>query len=516
MNLCIVIPSFDYLLQAGARIRYSRMRDKLEAYGIKMDFREVSELNRVGWLIHDVYIISKCYDARVVVLSKYLKDLGKVVGVDLFDDYFSQLHDSRFSRLRYWLKSLAEKCDFAMCSTVNMKSVARQYLPWQPIHVMNDPYDDFQQSSLIDSIEQKQTNLVKFKRLDVVWFGIGDNSNFEVGLKDLVGYSSALNGLRGHGYEVFLRILTNRRSLTVDAISSLNRLPVDFSVEEWTEEREKQFLESSILCFLPVNSQNFSVVKSLNRAVTCLTAGTQILSPGFHLYQCLGEYIYSSPEGFIEDLKQKKFKVRTETCGGLIATLDKYASPDNEAIDLATFLKNIESDIKTKNLSVRASNIHHALVNGIDSLGDTHKFIQKLGGFSVGSPFCSARLNFDIRIFLDNKTHTLCVAVSVKTIPYLTIPSEFISEKEHNFASRIYKTVSPEYFCDDTKTVLAQKYFFDISAQPFNVLNLYPTMMANCFKIVKELVPEASVTLSENSKLPWWIAKLESSEEVTA
>jgi len=205
------------------------------------------------------------------VLSHYLKQCHKVVGVDLFDNYFSQHTDSRFSRLRYWLSSLAPQVDFAMCSTDNMKSVVKQYLPTQPIHVMNDPYSIYEPELIADALDEKLRRVTQTKHIDILWFGIGDNPYFAVGISDLMGYASSLHDLKGHGFEVSLQILTNRRALIPANLGLLRQLPIEYEIEEWSEEREEEYLKDAFLCFLPVNSQSFSVVKSLNRAIACLT-----------------------------------------------------------------------------------------------------------------------------------------------------------------------------------------------------------------------------------------------------
>ena len=80
----------------------------------------------------------------------------------------------------------------------------------------------------------------------------------------------------------------------------LRRLAVPYSVEEWSEERERLLLSRALVSFLPVNAQNFSVVKSLNRAVSALCAGCQVLSSGYPLYESLAPFVYRDPDRLLE------------------------------------------------------------------------------------------------------------------------------------------------------------------------------------------------------------------------
>jgi hypothetical protein len=507
MNICIVIPTFEYLQQAGARIRYSHMREELDTLGFLVDFREVAELNNPKAFEHDIYIISKCYDVRSVVLSHYLKQHNKIVGVDLFDDYFSQSTDSRFSRLRYWLRSLVSECDFGMCSTQNMKSVAEQYLLTQPLHVMNDPYGQFDTEALAESLDTKLGVLQDTKQLEILWFGIGDNPNFDVGIKDLVGYASGLNDLKGKGLDVSLRILTNRRALTVDNLTLLRQLPIEFVIEEWSEEAEERLLDAAFLCFLPVNSQSFSAVKSLNRAIACLSHGVQILSPGVDLYQSLKDFTYRTSLEIIKDIEVGKPKLRSDKLDKLTSLMDQYASPKVEAKLLATFFKEVtdQQSEKLHKIEEIDADVKNTLLHGLNSSGDAHKFIQRLRGLSIGTPFCLAKLNFDIRIYIDKKTRQLNVAVCNKTAMLLLIDSEHLLEKEELFASRTYRRIEPALFTGLKSDILQKQFLFDVTDQPFSVLSEYSEVMSGCIKIINKLLPNASISVSENSKLPWWI-----------
>ena len=100
MKICVLLPDEPKDQQAGLRIRYLRMTAPLRALGHDLALVPVQNLTRGTLGAHDVYLLSKCYDARALVAMHALQAAGKRVGADFFDDYFSQIDDTRFVRLR--------------------------------------------------------------------------------------------------------------------------------------------------------------------------------------------------------------------------------------------------------------------------------------------------------------------------------------------------------------------------------------------------------------------------------
>ena len=139
MNICVVVPSSEYLGQAGARIRYERISAHLLSHGAVIKFKVIEDFSENSYFNDDVYIISKVYDFRAVLLAAEITASGKLVGPDLFDDYFSDTEDFRFTRLRNWLAELTKFSSFALCSTNKIRNGLSAYLNEIPAHVMNDP-----------------------------------------------------------------------------------------------------------------------------------------------------------------------------------------------------------------------------------------------------------------------------------------------------------------------------------------------------------------------------------------
>jgi hypothetical protein len=108
VRLCVIAPSQDYLSLAGVRIRYNRIAPRLHAHGHELDIEVIDQYRTNDQFSHDAYLFSKCYDVRSLLIATMLRDKGKLVGVDMFDDYFSQSHDSRFVAHRDWLRSMSK------------------------------------------------------------------------------------------------------------------------------------------------------------------------------------------------------------------------------------------------------------------------------------------------------------------------------------------------------------------------------------------------------------------------
>jgi len=393
MRIAIVVPSEQYLSLAGARIRYQRIAGRLAEFGHSLSMIQIAAFHQQLNLEHDVYVFSKCYDARSLITAHYLAARGRMVAVDLFDDYFSQRTDSRFVRHREWLRSIGSFCNFFLCSTSRMHQVVSAFMPGVPGHVLNDPFEVFYPDQVGERVRLKATAARDDRRIDVAWFGVGDNPTFPVGLSDLAAFGDVLSGIRARGLAVNLRILTNRRALTVDGLAAIGRLSVPVSVEEWTEEDEQELLSNSFLAFIPVNAQPFSTAKSLNRAVTALTAGAQVLSPGFPLYEALGDFIYRDPDQLVDDLLSNRLKVRPASLRALAKTLTVWGDPVCEAEKFGQFLTLLEQDYKPSDELADLV----GLIHGHRSSTDCHKATQRLGYLSIGSPFSNPGLNYDVQ-----------------------------------------------------------------------------------------------------------------------
>ncbi len=242
MKICVIAPTQEYLNLAGVRIRYLRIEEHLRAQGHQLSIEVIETFRALSHFKHDVYLFSKCYDARSVLIARLLSKTGKLVGIDFFDDYFSQKNNSNFVCHREWARTMAEFVDFFLCSTLRMQEVISAYMPDIPSHILNDPFDNIDLDKIAATSERNLERTLSTGQLEVAWFGVGDNPHFAVGLRDLFAFRSDLHDLGRSGFTVKLSILTNRRALTAEGLEMIRRLPVSYSLDEWSVDKEAALL----------------------------------------------------------------------------------------------------------------------------------------------------------------------------------------------------------------------------------------------------------------------------------
>lgn len=393
MRIVVVRPSNDQPPPAGVRIRYLRLQAALKPLGHTLEVKaEGKFVDRMSLDDADLFLFSKCYDARSVSLAALAHARGKLCGVDLFDDYFSQRHDSRLLRRQAWLAALLPHLDFALCSTPRMAEVMAQIDDKLPVHVLNDPYESFDPGAVSRILVEKFAAATESKRIEMAWFGVGTNALFPIGLHDVLAWVDTLRRLQRGPFEVALTILTNTKSLDVNGLAMIRRLGLPVKVALWSEEEERALLERSLVAFLPVNAQSFSIAKSLNRAITALVSGTQILVAGHPLYDQLGDFLYTMPENLIEDLEGGALRVREETVASLAERLTQLANPIVEAGAFDLFLRDLVAE-----RSLPSADRSFLLVHGWRSSQGIERYARQLEILTVASPFTPEGIVSNVR-----------------------------------------------------------------------------------------------------------------------
>lgn len=388
MKVTVLVPSEAYRSSAGARIRYDRIAAPLERNGVELELADIGHFD-ARTADCDAIVISKCHDARAFVAAAECSARGKLVGVDLFDDYFSQASDSRLTRYRNWLAQLIDLCDFALCSTQAMTEVARQYRGSLSTHIVNDPAPSTNFAAAAAISERKLTEARDLRQIRVCWFGVGDNPYFPIGLTDLAAYGNVLGALSRTGFDVSLEVVTNARALSADGLSMLRRLPVQTEIQEWSEDAEQVALNRAFAAFLPVSTQSFSIAKSLNRAITALSAGCQVLSAGYPLYEALDTFIYRDAARLLRDLERGDMRFSAASADKHRRLLESCASAEAEAAGLAQFLNALPAPLPADTQPL-------CLIHGHSTRLETHNFVRHVNGLSVASPYCTAAFDFDV------------------------------------------------------------------------------------------------------------------------
>jgi len=416
MKLTVIIPNADWRSTAGVRIRYDRLMPELAALGHTLDLQAIDSFRAGARFDSDAYLFSKTYDVRAEILARQIRATGRRVGIDVFDDYFSQSGDSRLVHMRRWFTGMTPHLDFALCATQAMAERLGHLTPNLPVHVVNDPAGAFDRKAAAESVARNLARARQTRVLDIGWFGIGDNPYFSVGLEDLHGFCEGFARCRRLGYEVRLRVLTNPRALTAERLEMLARMPVQLSLKDWSEEAERALIADSIACFLPVNGQGFSTVKSLNRALSVLTGGAQVLSAGYPLYDSFTPFIYRSFTDLIADIDRAEMRFSKSTMAGFSDLLAGLGDARTEAGGLAAFLASVA---KPDARVWPAKGTQVAVVHGMGSTGEIHKGAQRLGCLSVAAPQSMMKLNYDVICKPRNDANGLDVILSKRAVARL-------------------------------------------------------------------------------------------------
>lgn len=386
MKVVVLVPSVDSLATAGVRIRYERLRGPLSECAVSLVITPIDHFDATK-ADCDAVIVSKCYDGRGLMAAAILSSRKVKVGLDLFDDYFSDRGDARLSRYRTWLRQMLRLSHFALCSTPAMAQVISSYRGDIPLHILNDPAAPFDRIELADTLDRKLARASSGASLRICWFGIGDNPYFPVGLTDLEAFGGVLREIASQ-VPVELEILTNKRALEAPGLATIARLPLVPKVDIWSAKRELELLQRTDVCLLPVNAQAFSFSKSLNRAVTALTSGCQVLSLGYPLYASLSGLIYRDANTLLSDWGRRKLRLRPRTLPALEAKIEELACSRSEARHLTEFLQ-------TTSAASTAAKRPIALLHGFTSSQSAHAAVKAAGGLSIATPFCSQQLDFD-------------------------------------------------------------------------------------------------------------------------
>lgn len=495
MKITFVIPSREFLASAGARIRYLRMVPLAQAAGHTVNLVPITEFADMAEP-GDAVIFSKCFDARAIVAAARCRADGCAVGVDLFDDYFTQTGDSRMTLYRTWLEQMLASAHFAICSTSRMAEIVAQRSPDLPVHVFNDPASDMREDVLPGLLDEKRERAIADRRIDLCWFGIGDNPFFPVGLEDLVAFGGRFAPLQADGWKIELTVSTNARALDAERLGRLARLPFPTTVELWTEERETELLLQSLCCFLPVNSQPFSIAKSLNRAVSALTAGCQVVWAGYPLYRNFGDLVYEDPARFATDLETRNLRHSSRNFATYRNLMNEFASLEIEVDRMIAFLDKVAVPHMDTGRDPAASERIPVLIHGVQTNGHAHKAARRDNVLSVGTPLSPPTLVYDVLFAGRIAGDDLKMLVSEPTLARLPAAASAA-------ARQFGKINKMTYFAIDWPEDQPMKLHDWSKAHLAETLAAYTGLFDTVAQRLEAVFGPVDVMISESSKLPF-------------
>lgn len=327
MRLVIVTPSAAFAQSAGARVRYQPMAAAVE------DSVTLCPLDALTFEA-DAYLFSKTYQAEAPATAHRLASAGKRVALDVFDDYFTDGRDARLERFRRWFKEMAALVGAISVSTPHLAARLEAVYGVAPT-VVPDPHPLVSAEGLVRTLRGRTMDP---DALHLAWFGIASNPYHPAGLADLAAFADRLGGAGAHR----LTILTNGEGADPAALSALGACPIDVEWHTWSPEAEADLLARCDAAVLPVNGQPFSAAKSLNRALTALCSGAQVLSLGHPLYAALDRYIYRDLRELVADAREGTPRLRLSTATPFVEDLNARYSPRRCAEAVLAMVRGIE------------------------------------------------------------------------------------------------------------------------------------------------------------------------------
>ena len=89
MIFSFIIPSASWITAAGVRIRYQRLKPYFASHNIEIRLIPLEEISISCLQESDLVIISKVFTIDSIKIISACQSLSIKVGLDLFDDYFS-------------------------------------------------------------------------------------------------------------------------------------------------------------------------------------------------------------------------------------------------------------------------------------------------------------------------------------------------------------------------------------------------------------------------------------------
>ena len=154
MKITFIVPSTQWLTAAGVRIRYKRLEPFFHRNGYLVSIIPLQNLTETCIGESDIVIISKVFTPDSLYIISLCRSLGVKVGIDLFDDYFSDQRLSVFRKFHDWLQLASKTIDFIICSTERMKLVASKFINSDLVNglITNPSYDFIKYFSAIHYI----------------------------------------------------------------------------------------------------------------------------------------------------------------------------------------------------------------------------------------------------------------------------------------------------------------------------------------------------------------------------
>lgn len=404
------------ITNAGISIRINPIIERLQAQGIDVSLVTYKDL--IGCLLNAsgkpaiaTYVFSKPHRSEYLSCMLALQSIGCRVGIDIFDNYYSESGALREFGVQSIWKNILHEADFCVFSTMYLLEYARKLeINSKDMFVIGDPvYPDSYEPLKKRGVTKWNQFLQECNYINVAWFGIDANPYFFAGLSDIFFEISRLREFLEYPSWFFKKRIRQKVSIcTKDVPDSrklvieLNRIGINAEFVQWSRDTCTQLLEESHAVFLPTNNSDFSLSKTHNRLAEALSSN------------CL---VYTCPNSLYTQFKSPLCIDSYSEFARLFADLSSgsdIAEKSQIALEhISRLIKNNDDSTHFCNFLMRATKEGYSRRNRIVSLVGTTKdaenikILRKAGAIIAGviSPLIKSPPSYDhIELIQDDQS----------------------------------------------------------------------------------------------------------------
>lgn len=249
---------------------------------------------------YDAVIFSKNYSEESLQEAQALKQKGKKVVFDIFDNRFFDPDGSAERKdAERRLKEMFRLADYITTSTDFLKATLSPYVPGREITVIEEALEDTLHTS-----QESQANLaaaylrlafykvrlaLSGARTRLIWFGTsGDSSIIKSGgMSDILKLKPLLSSAEFRG-KVTLTVCSNGEKSYRELFSDW---PIPTLFVKWHPATFYRVLKCSHVALIPVTPNPLTICKSNNRVVTALYNGLAVIADEIPSYAEFGDCI---------------------------------------------------------------------------------------------------------------------------------------------------------------------------------------------------------------------------------
>lgn len=278
----------------------------------------------------DLVVFGKVFN-DLKPLYEYISKLGIPIAADICDDILSLPH------LTEAYSSLLRFASSILVSTVPLGEKLAQRFPGKEIYLLHDFVEG----------EKKSPRDIDFEKeeLKFGWFGQGNN------LPALTDWLRELERLQPKGK---VSVVTREDNFSLTWLSNIKERLSSLSVEliPWSIKAQNELLDTSDLILIPSTQEESKVVKTANRLVTAVWAGTPVIAYPLPSYEDFADQLPVT-ESLSEGVQWWKAQVSSKASieiaqGRVIELYGRKTLADDwfETLALCTRVKTVSEELK--------------------------------------------------------------------------------------------------------------------------------------------------------------------------